>query len=55
MAAIIIVTFIIGVLIGYLICMTQWIMQLDKNSTSIDIEIAKIKAALREEVEDDTQ
>lgn len=52
----IIVTFIIGVLIGYIVCMTQWIMQLENDSNDIDIEIAKIKAklerALREEVED---
>ena len=55
-ATIIIATFIIGVLIGYISCMTQWIMQLEKDSTSVDIEIAKVKAklerALREEVED---
>ena len=55
-AGVLVITFIIGALIGYIICMTQWIMQLEKDSTSVDIEIAKVKAklerALREEVED---
>ena len=54
-AGILVITFIIGALIGYLVCMTQWIMQMDKDSTLIGIEIAKIKAeiALREEVGDE--
>ena len=56
-AGVLVITFIIGALIGYIICMTQWIMQLEKDSTSVDIEIAKVKAklerALREEVEDE--
>ena len=56
-AGVLVITFIIGALIGYIVCMTQWIMQMDKDSTSVDIEIAKVKAklerALREEVEDE--
>lgn len=42
--------FLIGCLVGYMICMTSWIKELCREKNDIDIEIAKLKAKI--EVED---
>ena len=41
-----IIIFIIGCLVGYLICMTSWVRQLSDDMTKFSIELSKVKAKL---------
>lgn len=44
-----VIIFIVGCLVGYMICMTQWIKEIINESSMIDIEITKLKAKMEEE------
>lgn len=44
-----VIIFIIGCLVGYMICMTQWIKELMDELAKNDLEIAKLKAKMEEE------
>lgn len=44
-----IIIFIIGCIIGYLICMTSWVMELSREINDTQIEIDKLKAEMRVE------
>lgn len=41
--------FIIGCLVGYLICMTSWVKELCREGNDIQMEIAELKAKMRGE------
>lgn len=41
--------FIIGCLVGYLICMTSWVKELCREGNDIQMEIDRLKAKMREE------
>lgn len=43
-----IIIFIIGCVIGYLICMTSWVMELSREGNDIQIEIDRLKAEMKE-------
>ena len=38
--------FIIGCLVGYMICMTSWVKQLSDDMTKFNIELAKVKSKM---------
>ena len=41
--------FIIGGLVGYMICMTSWVKELCREINDIDIEMARLKAKMKGE------
>lgn len=41
--------FIIGCLVGYLICMTSWVKELCREGNDIQMEIDRLKAEMRVE------
>lgn len=41
--------FLIGCLIGYMICMTSWVKELCREINDIDIEMARLKAKMKGE------
>ena len=41
--------FIIGCLVGYMICMTSWVKELCREGNDIQMEIDRLKAEMRVE------